>query len=173
MEWKDVAGAVGKAAPLLGTLLGGPAGAALGGIVASVLGTSNSPDAVSQALAANPDAAVKLQALETARATRFQELAAEQALADLQASTADRASARDREVKAGDTLTPRTLAFAVTVGFFGVLAWLLIVGKPDAGGDALLVMLGALGGAWSAIVAYYFGSSAGSQRKDELRAVGR
>ena len=34
MEWKDVAGIVGKAAPLLGTLLGGPAGTAVGGLVA-------------------------------------------------------------------------------------------------------------------------------------------
>ena len=27
MEWKDVAGTVGKVAPMLGTLIGGPAGA--------------------------------------------------------------------------------------------------------------------------------------------------
>ena len=38
MEWKDVANVVGKAAPILGTLLGGPAGAAVGALVASALG---------------------------------------------------------------------------------------------------------------------------------------
>jgi hypothetical protein len=32
MDWKDISGLVGKAAPVLGTLLGGPAGGAIGGI---------------------------------------------------------------------------------------------------------------------------------------------
>ena len=34
MDWKDVAGVVGKAAPILGGILGGPAGAAVGSLVA-------------------------------------------------------------------------------------------------------------------------------------------
>lgn len=87
MEWKDIAGAVGKAAPILGTLLGGPAGAAIGGIVASALGTDNTPDAVSQALAVNPDAAVKLRQIEADQRTKLQELAYAHAQAELQAQT--------------------------------------------------------------------------------------
>ena len=49
MDWKDIAGTVGKAAPLLGTLLGGPAGGAVGAIIASALGTGGSADEVAQA----------------------------------------------------------------------------------------------------------------------------
>ncbi len=74
MEWKDIAGVVGKAAPILGTLLGGPAGAAIGGIVASALGADSTPDAVSQALAVNPDAAVKLRQIEADQRVKLQEL---------------------------------------------------------------------------------------------------
>jgi hypothetical protein len=74
MEWRDLAGIVGKAAPILGTLIGGPAGAAVGGLVASALGVGNTPDAVSQALAVNPDAAVKLAEIERARQVDLQGL---------------------------------------------------------------------------------------------------
>ena len=167
MDWKDLASIVGKAAPILGTLLGGPAGGAVGGLIASALGTGNDPSEVSAALA-NPDAAIKLREIESRRQVELQSLAVEMAKAELVASTADRASAREREAKTGDTFTPRSLALLVTLGFFGVLGYLLAAGKPAQGGDALLVMLGSLGAAWTAIVAYYFGSSAGSAAKTEL-----
>lgn len=74
MDWKDLATTVGRAAPMLGTLLGGPAGAAVGGLIASALGSGGTPDEVSQALVANPDAAVKLKQIETERQTKLQEL---------------------------------------------------------------------------------------------------
>lgn len=171
MEWKDIAGAVGKAAPILGTLLGGPGGAAVGGLIAHALGTQAEPDQVSQAIAADPAAALKLRELQDNKDIRFAELAAEQARLEISTAAADRASAREREAKTGDTITPRSLAYLVTLGFFGVLGWLLVKGRPPEGlGDALLVMLGALGTAWSGIIQYYFGSSAGSVAKTEMLA---
>ena len=74
MEWKDVAKVVGGAAPILGTLLGGPAGAAVGALVASALGSGNTPDEVSQALVTNPEAAVKLKEIESRRQVDLQTL---------------------------------------------------------------------------------------------------
>ncbi len=61
MDWKSIGGIVGKAAPLLGGLLGGPAGAAAGTLVAGVLGVKDTPEAVSEAIKADPQALVKLK----------------------------------------------------------------------------------------------------------------
>jgi len=74
VSWRDIAGTVGRVAPLLGTLLGGPAGGAVGAVVASALGVAGEPSEVSQAIAANPDAAVKLKALEASRQVELQGL---------------------------------------------------------------------------------------------------
>ena len=64
MNWSDIKGAVGKAAPLLGTLVGGPAGTAVGGLIAAALGVEEKPEAIAEALRTNPDAAIRLQQLE-------------------------------------------------------------------------------------------------------------
>lgn len=64
------------------------------------------------------------------------------------------------------------IAFMVLVGFF-VILYLLITSKVEPSGmrDALLIMVGNLAGMATAIVSYYFGSSSGSARKDEIRAA--
>ena len=88
MDWKDIAGTVGKAAPLLGTLLGGPAGGAVGAIIASTLGTGGSPAEVAQALA-NPDAMVKLREVEARRQVDLEGLATDLAKAQINAAAPD------------------------------------------------------------------------------------
>lgn len=164
MDWKQIVGAV---APALGTALGGPLGGlAVAAVSDALLGKPNGTEGeIAVALTAGgPDALLKLKQADQAFAQRMRELDI-----DLERlHQTDRASAREREAKTGDVWTPRTLAGLVTIGFFGVLGWLLYSGKPASGGDALLVMLGGLGGAWTSIIAYYFGSSAGSAAKTEL-----
>jgi hypothetical protein len=86
-------------------------------------------------------------------------------------SAGDRDSARKMAMQNPKDWTPRALAGAITVGFFGVLMYMLMYGLPPAGGgEAMLVMLGTLGTAWGAVVSFYFGSSAGSRAKDEAAA---
>lgn len=159
--WKRILRAT---APTIGTAIGGPLGGAAAAAVSEKL--LGKPDGTETEIAAaigggGAEVLAKLKEAELAFTTRMCEL-------DIDVEKihqADRAAAREREAKTGDTFTPRALALFVTAGFFGVLGFLLVEGKPEHGGDALLVMLGALGGAWASVISYYFGSSAGSADK--------
>lgn len=80
-------------------------------------------------------------------------------------SVQDRGSARDMQT-ATKSMIPSVLAMLVTLGFFGILVGLMT--EQFKTSDALMMMLGSLGTAWTGIIAFYFGSSAGSQAKDQL-----
>jgi hypothetical protein len=47
---------------------------------------------------------------------------------------------------------------------------MLLNGMPQSGTEALLMMLGALGTAWTGVVNFYYGSSAGSKAKTDAMA---
>jgi hypothetical protein len=81
-------------------------------------------------------------------------------------SVEDRKSARDMQA-ATRSIVPPALAAIITVGFFGILGMMLF-GKVDGSNPTILMMLGSLSTAWTGIIAYYFGSSAGSQAKTDL-----
>jgi len=62
--WDSIKDTVAKVAPVAGSLLGGPAGGAVGGLIASALGVDNDPDKVAAAINADPQAALKLKQVE-------------------------------------------------------------------------------------------------------------
>lgn len=165
-----VKGLIGAVAPVLGTALGGPlGGAAASQIAKSLLGTENATATeIEQAVKnATPEQLAALKKVDYDFQVRMQELGLDLERINQQ-SVAD---ARAREIAIKDKV-PALLAGGVTLGYFGVLAYMLKSGVPASGGDALLVMLGALSGAWGAVMTYYFGSSAGSAKKNELLAKG-
>jgi len=166
MDWSDLKGIVGKAAPVVGGLLGGPAGAMVGGLIASTLGTDSTPDAVSAALIGNPDAIVKIQEMETNAKVQLQQLAVTaeaNRLADVQ-------SARARQTSNPNDKTPQYLAWGVSAGFFATLSLVMFARLEGAAQNLLLVMTGTLQTAWVAIISYYFGSSKDSAGKTQMIA---
>jgi hypothetical protein len=82
----------------------------------------------------------------------------------------DRDSARQMQRDTKDWV-PKVLAIVITLGFFGILIWMLLNGMPKTGTEALLMMLGALGTAWTGVVNFYYGSSAGSKAKNDMLAA--
>lgn len=162
LDWKAI---VGTVAPTVATALGGPlAGVAVKSIAGKLLGRPEATDEeVEQAvLGADPQTLLRLRELDV----EFKKSMTDAGIRLEQIAADDRANARDREVQVKDH-TPAILAYAITVGFFGTLGFMLVNGKPATGGDALLVMLGSLGTAWAGVIAYFFGSSSGSRKKDE------
>jgi len=152
-------------APSIATAVGGPlAGMATRAISEALLGKPDGTEdeLVEAAKTATPEQLLALKQAEQDFTVRMKELEIDIQRID----AADRNSAREREIKVGDW-TPRALAAAVTLGFFGVLSWMISYGLPANGGEAMLVMLGTLGTAWGAIISYYFGSSAGSREKTQ------
>jgi hypothetical protein len=80
--------------------------------------------------------------------------------------TQDRVSARNMEMST-QSIIPSVLATVTTIGFFGILI-LLFFNKVDPSNNALMIMLGSLGTAWTGVIGFYFGSSHGSQMKDQM-----
>lgn len=152
-----------QVAPTIATCLGGPLAGLATSALAKLFGVA--PDQVQSMindnkLSADQIAAVKLEEIKFKEQTQalglnFEQLAVE-----------DRKSARDMQTVTG-SLIPPVLSILVTAGFFGILAYLMV--RPaDTANTPLMIMLGSLGTAWTGIIAFYFGSSAGSRAKDEM-----
>jgi hypothetical protein len=150
-------------APTIATALGGPlAGLAVSAIAKAVgveedkvndLISSNkmTPEQIAQVKIAE----IELKKQENELGLNFEALAVD-----------DRKSAREMQA-ATRSIVPPALAGAITLGFFGILSMLLF-GQVDGNNPTILMMLGSLSTAWTGIIAYYFGSSAGSQAKTEM-----
>ena len=151
--------------PTVASALGGPLAGMAASFVAKHLGLdSNDVDSVNKALQGNKLTADQVAALQQAE-LELKAKAQELGLNFEKLAVEDRASAREMQ-SATRSLVPGLLAMVVTSGFFGIL-WMLMSGEAVKS-DALMLMLGSLGTAWTSIVAFYFGSSAGAQAKDQM-----
>lgn len=154
-------------APLIGTAIGGPLGPLAGAAISAVLGTKPGDAAAASAALVNasPDQLLALKKADDDFAAQMKALDVQEE----QLAYQDVASARSRQVSIKDW-TPAVLAYVVTLGFFGVLTYVMHYGVKigqGQGGEAVLILLGSLGTAWTAVVGYYFGSSVGARQSAE------
>lgn len=156
---------LGQVAPTIATALGGPlAGVAVKTLSNALFGHEDaSEDQISEAMAsASPDQLAAIKKIDADFKVQMKSLDI-----DLERiSAGDRDSARQMQRETKDWV-PKVLAIVITLGFFGILIWMLLKGMPQTGTEALLMMLGALGTAWTGVINFYYGSSAGSKAKTD------
>ena len=150
-------------APTIATCLGGP----LAGLAVTALSKlfGVAPDQVQSMINDNKLSADQIAAVQQEE-IRFKEQTQALGLNFEQLAVEDRKSARDMQTTT-QSLIPPVLSILVTGGFFGILAYLMVT-PADTANTPLMIMLGSLGTAWTGIIAFYFGSSAGSRAKDQM-----
>jgi len=157
MSWLE------QVAPTIATALGGPLAGLAVTAISKAIGVSE--DDVEKTMNAGKMSADQIVQLKLAE-IEFQKQAQELGLNFEKLATDDRKSSREMQI-ATKSWVPSVLSMLVTVGFFGILIWLM-VHPADTANTPLMIMLGSLGTAWTGIIAFYFGSSSNSQRKDEM-----
>ena len=178
--WDNIKELIGTSAPVIGTLLGGPAGGAVGGLISKVLGVDNTPEAIELALMNNPDALVKIKELETSKELAILQAELEHKRIDVgsvidnrkldnekdQMFLSDKQSARSRQVDSEKATGKVDVALYVIAGvivvafFVSILALIFITLDKQSGTYELLLMLfGALTTKFGTVVDYFFGAS--------------
>lgn len=155
-------------APTLMSAMLGPMGAVAITGLGKILGLdSATTESVTKAISdgkITPDQMAEIKKLEL----QYQNDEAERGFryAELEFKNTD--SARSMQIATNST-TPTVLTYMVTVGFFGILGWMLndphVIDSPP-----LMIMLGSLGTAWTGCVNFWLGSNSGSNRTKELLA---
>ena len=178
--WDNIKELIGTSAPVIGTLLGGQAGGAVGGLISKVLGVDNTPEAIELALMNNPDALLKIKELETSKQLAILQAELEQKRIDVgsvienrkldnekdQMFLSDKQSARSRQVDSEKATGKVDVALYVIAGvivvafFVSILALIFITLDKQSGTYELLLMLfGALTTKFGTVVDYFFGAS--------------
>ncbi len=171
-----------KGAPILGAVIGGPAGGAFAAkLVAPAFG-ADPEDPIEDLIAkinADPEASEKLKELEQNHKEKLIELKLDGERIRLEEAKSyldDKQSARSREIAIVEKLGKRdwnltALSFTIVVAFFGTIVLIIAKGVPEQSENIVYLLLGGLVSAFSTVIAYYFGSSKGSSDKTRLSAI--
>jgi len=177
MNWSDIGRVIGGAAPVLGTLLGGPAGGAVGGLIAAALGTPSNPDAVNAALTNNPDAIVRIQELQVNARVQLEQLAVTAEMNRMQAEgaqyaaeAADRDSARKlAAVQPNDLIRPLIAAVLLLGSLFIIYSIMSGWAIDVITNSTAALTVGTVMGTWfmltKEVMGFYFGTTKDSQKQ--------
>lgn len=167
--FKEAGGLLATVAPTVASAFGGPlAGMATQKLIGALgLDADVSKEELERAiLGATPEQLLAIKKAE-------QEFIVDMKKLDIdleRIASADRDSARKREIEVKDN-TPKMLA-GVIVGLYVFVQYFILTHTVDPTmKDFVLRSLGMLDAALGLVLGYYFGSSAGSRAKDQIRAA--
>lgn len=161
MDWSDIKDLVGKAAPVIGTALGGRGGAVAGSLIANFLGVEENPEAVAAAVKNDPQAYLKLRELESNEKVEFQRIAMETLAIELK----DMQDARNSHKH---SLMPTIICCSLTA-LVGVGGYLLFnTPIPDENKATMFTFFGVLLGKWGDSIAYWVGTTRSSAQKTSI-----
>lgn len=178
MNWTDVGRLVGRSAPIVGALLGGPAGASVGSLVASALGVDSTPESVDAALGRDPEALAKIAELQLNAKVQLQQLAVTAEsnrlaadAAQYQAEAGDRASARQLAAEQPNDLIRPWLTIMVLAGSLCIVAAILLGMATEVLKDPIAAMtVGTVIGVWLGmtkdVMGFWFGMTKESQKQN-------
>lgn len=173
MEWQDIGKLIGTAAPIVGTAIGGPAGTAIGSLVAGLLGVDDTPEAVASAIKADPSIAVKIEELKLKAHELDLEAVTKAKQAEIDELTVritDIQNARSRQIEhekatGKSDINLYVLAWLTVLGFFILIGILLWAPLPKGSENIVYLLLGCLTANTNSVYQYFFGSSKGSADK--------
>lgn len=171
--WSGFKNILAKTLPIAANAVVPGAGGIITGLVASVLGVENTPEALEAGLAtASPEQIIDLKKMQMDNQERLLEIGMENDKSYLQ----DRQSARQREVDIVKSTGKKdinlyVLAWTIVVGFFVLIGMLMFVDLPKASIGPVNQLFGFLGAGFIGVTGYFFGSSKGSADKTKLLSV--
>lgn len=150
---------LGNIAPALASIVAGPLGGAAVSVIASKLGVADTVEAVTQAIAGDPDAALKLAQID---------------LDKIKADYANTADARDMQkiaLQQSDIFSKRFTMYLTTFWsvcaaiYIGFITFSVIPDTNVRFADTILGFI--LGTVIATMLNFWFGSSIGSKEKDK------
>lgn len=163
-SWDKVKNFISGAAPILGGLVGGPAGAAAGALISSAIGVENDPEAIMKKLETDPEALLKVKQLESDEREHIREMSLE----TLKAELADVQSAREAHKS---HWMPSAITLALTLMVCAMGAILVLYPVPAENKDMSVYLFGQITGTFTTAVAYWIGTSRSSHEKNKLMSV--
>jgi hypothetical protein len=188
MNWSDVGSAIVKYAPLAGQALSSPVGAVagLGAIIANIFGAKANPDNVMDFINADPARAAERIQYEMANNMELQKLSIEILKENnrskekileaenekLKAINEDTADARANSVNIATNPVYNMIMIMLIVGAFAIITYSLnLISSDDVSSiesPLLSMIIGAFSTCLIGAFGFFFGSSLGSQLKDNV-----
>jgi len=163
MNWSKIGDMAGKALPVLGTVLAGPAGGTVGAMIAGALGVEDDPQAVAKALQ-SPESFAQLQKWTHEHRETLEQIA----LDTLRAELADKANARAAHK---NSPMPAAITSMMTI----ICAWVIYLVFfhviPEENQDIAYMLLGQTVTLWVASITYWVGTTRSSA--DKTRMLGK